>query len=89
MAAFRSPGPARQLLMVLDDAVAIVDEHTRIIGVQTDEQVLPGLSCLDGNAEMLWEIQFAPRTDGRYRAAYEEFVHDFQILNTHEASAVH
>lgn len=75
--------------MVLDDAATIVDDHARIVGVETDEQIFTGLSCLDRNAEMLGKIQLAPRTDRRYRASYEEFIHDLHTLNTHEAPAVH
>ena len=77
-----------QLLMMLDDAVSIVDEHARIVGVKTDEQILTGVPRLDRNAEMLGKSQFAPRTDRRHRASHEEFVHDFHTLNTHEATAV-
>lgn len=82
-----APRASRQLLMMLGDAVTIVDQHARIVGVETDKQILPSLSCLDGDAEVLGKIQFAPRIDRRYRASYEKFVHDRYTLNIHEASA--
>ncbi|MES2422025.1 MAG: hypothetical protein V4595_12135 [Pseudomonadota bacterium] len=76
----------RQRAMLVGDATTIVDQHARIIGVETDEQVLARLSCLYRNAEMLGKDQFATRADRRNRTSHEEFVHDRYTLNNDEVS---
>ncbi len=61
----------RQRAMLVGNTATIIDQHARIVGVKTDEQVLARLSCLYRNAEMLGKDQFATRADRRNRTSHE------------------
>ncbi len=65
----------RERSMLLGDAVAIVDEHARILRMQPDEQFVAHGSRLDRNTEMIGECQLAARADRRNRTAYKQVFH--------------
>ena len=77
-------GKLGQRTMMCGNASAIVDQQARIVGMETDEQIIVRLPCLYRDAEMLGKDQFATCTDRRYCTSHKEVFHRRNILNTYE-----
>ncbi len=75
------PAAPLQVPVMIRNALPVIDQHAGIVGMKSDEQIIPRRPRLNGDTEMFRKDQFALGTDRRNRTSHEEIIHCACTIN--------